>query len=255
MTKPLHAGLAAKNGVLAARLAARGFTASPATLEEGKGVFDCFARGLDCDVTPFESLGTTYDLAGIGISVKPYPCGGLTHTAVDAVLDLRREGIHADQLDTLTVGVTPHVFDRIMRALPKNGIEGKFSMPYIVARALVDGQLVLDTFTDEAVREPDVRRVAEKIEMVLDPTLEETAAGGRPAKVRAKLKDGRVLSRQQDFARGTPAKPMTDEELRSKFDACASRVLAPEQVQETASLIARLEDVDDVGKLCRLLNP
>jgi len=253
MTKPLHAGLAAKNGVLAARLAAHGFTSSPATLEEGKGLFDCFARGLDCNVASFESLGRTFDLTDIGISVKPYPCGGLTHTAVGAVLELRSGGVGPDELDAMTVGVTQQVFDRIMSRLPKNGIEGKFSMPYILARALVDGELVLDTFTDEAVQEPSVRRVAETVVMELDRSLEETAEGGRPAKVTVKLRDGRELSCQQDFARGTPRKPMTRDELRAKFNACAERVLTSEQVQRTAALIDGLESVEDIGVLCELL--
>ena len=250
MTKPLHAGIAAKNGVLAARLAARGFTSSPATLEEGKGVFDCFARGLECDIAPFETLGEAFDLTDIGISVKPYPCGGLTHTAVDAVLELRRQGVEAEQLSALTVGVTPHVFDRIMTALPKNGIEGKFSMPYILARALIDGDLVLDTFTDAAVAEPRVRSVAEKIVMELDSSLVETTAGGRPAKVTVTLTDGRELTHQLDFARGTPKKPLTEDELQRKFNACAERMLTSEQVQRTAGLIERLEQLEDVGELC-----
>lgn len=253
MTKPLHAGLAAKNGVLAARLAARGFTSSPSTLEQGKGVFDCFARGLECDLSPFEGLGTTFDLAEIGISIKPYPCGGLTHTAVDAVLELRRKGLLAEQVETMNVGVTPHVFDRIMTALPQNGIEGKFSMPYILARALVDGELVLDTFTDESVRDPVIRRLAEKIAMNLDATLEETAEGGRPAHVTVKLTDGRVASRRLDFARGTPRRPMSTDEVRAKFEACASRVLTKEQVKETAGVIDTLDELEDIGKLCALL--
>lgn len=253
MTKPLHAGIAAKNGVLAARLAARKFTSSPATLEEGKGVFDCFARGLECDITPFETLGEGFDLADIGISVKPYPCGGLTHAAVDAVLEIRRQGVAAEQLDSMSVGVTGHVFDRIMTALPKNGIEGKFSMPYILARALIDGELVLDTFTDEAIAETGIRRVAEKISMALDPSLVETAAGSRPAKVTVKLSDGRVLSQQLDFARGTPKKPMTEAELRAKFITCAARVLTSEQIQRTADLIEGLEGLEDIGELCELL--
>ena len=140
-----------------------------------------------------------------------------------------------------------------MGVLPKDGIEGKFSMPYILARALVDGQVVLDTFTDEAVEEPFVREIARKIVMSLDSTLEETAEGSRPARVTLNLTDGRVLSRRLDFARGTPRRPMTDEELRSKFDACAGRVLAAEQVQRAAALIDALEDLQDIAEFCRLV--
>ncbi len=253
MTKPLHAGLAAQNGVLAARLAGQGFTSSPAALAEDKGLFDCFARGLDCDITPFKSLGRTFDLTGIGISVKPYPCGGLTHTAVDAVLELRREGLRPDQLDSMRVEVTPHVFDRIMNALPANGIEARFSMPYILARALADGALVLDTFTDEAAAEPGIRQLGGKIVMEPGDGLVETPGGRRPALVTVELGDGRRLHRQVDHARGTPWKPMTPVELREKFDSCAARVLDPARSRQVADLVNGLEGLDAIRDLCRLL--
>ena len=253
MTKPLHSGLAAQNGVLAARLAAQGFTSSPAALEEGKGVFDCFGRGLECDATPFEDLGGTFDLAAIGVSVKPYPCGGLTHSAVDAVLELRQEGLRPGQVDSMRVGVTSQVFDRIMNALPANGIESKFSMPYILARALVDGALVLDTFTDEAAADPAVRRIAETIVMELDTGLVETVDGARPADVTVRLKDGGELCRRVDHSRGRPEKPLTPAELREKFDACAARALDPDRVGQVADVIGDLEALERIGGLCELL--
>ena len=253
MTKPLHSGLAAQNGVLAARLAGQGFTSSPAALEEGKGVFDCFGRGLECDASPFETLGRGFDLTGIGVSVKPYPCGGLTHSAVDAVLELRQEGLRPDQVDAMRVGVTSQVADRIMNALPANGIESKFSMPYILARALVDGALVLDTFTDEAAADPTVRRIAENIVMELDTGLVETADGARPADVAVRLKDGGELRRRVDHSRGRPEKPLTPAELRQKFDTCAARALDAEQVGQVAELIAGLEGLDSIRALCEML--
>ena len=253
MTKPLHSGLAARNGALAARLAARGFTSSPAALEEGKGVVDCFARGLECDVTPFESLGRTFDLVAIGVSVKPYPCGGLTHSAVDAVLELRQEGLRPDQVETMRVGVTSQVADRIMNALPANGIESKFSMPYILARALADGALVLDTFTDEAAADPAVRRLAERIVMELDGRLVETVDGARPADVTVRLKDGGVLRRRVDHSKGRPEKPMTPAELREKFNTCAGSVLDPERVGQVAELVDGLDGLTSVRGLCELL--
>ena len=253
MTKPLHAGLAAQNGVLAARLAGQGFTSSPAVLEEGKGLFDCFGRGLECDATPFESLGRTFDLAAIGVSVKPYPCGGLTHSAVDAVLELRQEGLRADQVDSMRVGVTSQVFDRIMNAPPANGIESKFSMPYILARVLADGALVLDTFTDDAAADPAIRRLAESIVMELDAGLVETADGARPADVTVRLKDGGELRRRVDHSRGRPEKPLTPAELREKFDTCAGSVLDPERAGQVAGLIGDLDGLATVRGLSELL--
>ncbi len=253
MTKPLHSGLAAQNGVMAARLAARGFTSSAAALEEGKGMLDCFARGLECGVTPFESLGRTFDLTDIGISVKPYPCGGLTHSAVDAVLELRQAGLRADEVDSMRVGVTSQVHDRIMNALPANGIESKFSMPYILARALVDGALLLDTFTDEAAADPAIRRIAGNIVMELDASLVETADGARPAAVMVRLKDGGELHRRVDHSRGRPEKPLTQAELRDKFDTCAARVLDPERSRHMADVIDGLDRVESIRELCESL--
>ena len=253
MTKPLHSGLAAQNGVLATRLAAEGFTSSPAALEEGKGVFDCFGRGLECDASPFETLGRGFDLTRIGVAVKPYPCGGLTHSAVDAVLELRQEGLRPDQVASMRVGVTSQVFDRIMNALPANGIESKFSMPYILARALADGALVLDTFTDEAAADPGIRDLAGSIVMELDAGLVETADGARPADVAVRLKDGGELRRRVDHSKGRPEKPLTPTELRDKFDTCAATALDPERVGQVAELIGGLEGLESVGALCELL--
>ena len=112
----------------------------------------------------------------------------------------------------MRVGVTSQVFDRIMNALPANGIESKFSMPYILARALADGALVLDTFTDEAAADPAIRRIAGSIVMELDNGLVETADGARPADVTVRLKDGGELRRRVDHSRGRPEKPMTPAE-------------------------------------------
>ena len=253
MTKPLHSGLAAQNGVLAARLAGQGFTSSPTALEQEKGLFDCFARGRDCDVTPFETLGRTFDLADIGLSIKPYPCGGLTHAAVDAVLELRQEGLRSEQLDSMRVGVTPHVFERILNGPPADGVESKFSMPYILARALVDGTLVLDTFTDEAMAEPAIRKVAERIVMELDAGLLETADGGRPAEVTANLLDGRQLHCRIEHSKGRPEKPMTPGELRDKFDTCTARVLDPGQSLKVADLIDGMERLENLRGLSQVL--
>src|SRR5580704_13731026 len=89
MTKPLHSGQAAQNGVLAATLAARGFTGNHAALESGTGYFESFLHGFEWSPSPFDDLGTRFDLEQIGYSIKPYPSGGLGHTAIDAALKLR----------------------------------------------------------------------------------------------------------------------------------------------------------------------
>jgi 2-methylcitrate dehydratase PrpD len=205
MTKPLHAGLASRNGVLAARLAESGFNANPMMLSEQRGFYDAYSRDLPFDLHPIEELGSTFDLVERGIKIKPYPCGGLTHTAIDAVLKMRdKHKVSPQSVKTITVGVTPHVFNTISNRLPETGLQGKFSMPYILARALIDGKLPLETFSEQAIRDPLVCRVAEIVEMAVDPDIRETKEGSRPCKVTILQNDGRTLSERIEFPRASP---------------------------------------------------
>jgi 2-methylcitrate dehydratase PrpD len=254
MTKPLHAGMASRNGVLAAKLAESGFTANPELLEERKGFFDVYSKGLPFELYPLENLGRSFDLVDTGIKIKAYPCGGLTHSAIDAVLKMREQHrITAEEVESLKVGVTQHIFNTISGRYPQSGLQGKFSMPYVLARALVDGKVVLDTFTSEAIRDPLVRSVAEKINMELDADLGDTMEGGRPCKVTVKLKDGRNFSERIDHSRGSRQVPLTPEELRAKFTECACRTLRKDAADQAADMLDGLEKLDSLEPLCELL--
>ena len=157
MSKPLHVGLAARNGVHAAQLACAGFTANPATLELRNGFFAAHFPGGDIDQAPFDALGDDWALERDGIRLKPYPCGGLTHSALYAALELcRQHGITARDVEQVEVDVPQHTYQTIAFRVPETALQGKFSMPYLIARAIVDGRLVLGTFTEEAIRDPEV---------------------------------------------------------------------------------------------------
>jgi len=252
MSKPLHAGLAARNGVLAARLAQRGFTGNPLMLEGAGGFFGAFAGGAD--LKPLEDLGSTFEIER-GVRFKFYPCGGLTHSAVDAVLALRGEhAFEPGEIERIDVKVTPYTANRIVFKVPATGLQGKFCMPYILARAVLDGGLTPDTFTDEAIREPAVLALAEKVHMEGDPQLENDATGGRPSQVWIRLTDGRSFYRQVDFPRGSLQAPLSAEELRGKFGSCARRALSEAAASEALALLDSLETLDDVAPLGRLLS-
>lgn len=254
MTKPLHAGLAARNGVLAAKLAKNGFTGNPVVLEGPKGFYDNYSRDLPYDLSPLNSLGSSFELGENGIKIKPYPCGGLTHSAIDAVLEMRAQHhLTSEMIESINVGVTQHTFDRIIYRIPETGLQGKFSMAYILARAVIDGKVVLDTFTDKAIRDPSVLRLAEKIHMALEPEMKESSEGSRPCKVVIRLKDGRTLSRQVDHPKGSPEVPLTTQELRAKFMECALRALNEEAANKALDYLENLEAMEDLEPLCRLL--
>ena len=254
MSKPLHVGLGARNGVVAAKLAQSGFTANKQAIEAGLGFYEVFYPGAEPDKRPLEELGTVYELINSGIRIKPYPCGGLTHPAIDGVLEFKtKNGITAEMVESIDVGVARHTFERIVFRIPENGLQGKFSMPYLLARAIIDGRLFLDAFTDSAVRDENVLRLAERVQMHLDPDLQPTALGSRPCKVTIRLRDGQSFSRQIDYAKGSREAPMTVEELKEKFVSCARQALDDSSIERIIEDVEHLETLQDIRPLCQLL--
>jgi len=253
MSKPLHAGLGARNGVLAAKLAQSGYTANPAAIEAKNGLAETFYH-ITPDENPIAELGKTFSLATEGIRIKPYPCGGLTHQAIDAVLECRaKHGLTAENVDSIGVDVTPHVYNRIAFRIPETGIQGKFSLNYLLARAVIDGKISLDIFTDSAVRDPDVLKLAERIHMSIDKGLHASNDGGRPCRVTIHLQDGRTYSREVEHAKGSPEVPMTADEIEAKFIDCAARVLDPTMTRRVLENIQALETLKDIRPFCELL--
>ena len=254
MSKPLHVGLGARNGVVAAKLAQSGFTANKQAIEAGLGFYEVFYPGAEPDKRPLEELGLAYELITGGIRIKPYPCGGLTHPAIDGVLEFKtKHGITAEMVESIDVGVARHTFERIVFRVPENGLQGKFSMPYLLARAIIDGRLFLDAFTDSAVKDKNVLRLAEKIQMHLDPDLQPSAQGSRPCKVTIRLRDGRSFSRQIDYAKGSCEAPMSDEELKQKFIDCAREALDDSTIERIIEYVEHLETLEDIRPMCKLL--
>ena len=254
MTKPLHVGLGARNGVLAAKLAQNGFTANARAIEAGRGFYQVLHEGTPIHEAAIEELGQSYALLSDGIRIKPYPCGGLTHQVIDSVLDFRaKHGLTAEMIEAVDVDVVQHTFDRIAFRVPETGIQGKFCMPYLVARAVIDGKIGIVTFTDSAVREANVLKLAERVRMNLDPDLKKTDLAGRPCRVTIRLKDGRTYSREAQHAKGGPEFPMTEAELNDKFFESAKHAISAESAQQALDGIGKLETLRSIRTLCALL--
>jgi 2-methylcitrate dehydratase PrpD len=254
MTKPLHVGLAARNAVTAAKLAQSGFTANAQAIEAGVGFYENFYHGSPVDTRPIEELGKTFALETDGIRIKPYPCGGLTHPTIDATFELcAKHGISADMIDSVDAAVTKHTYNRIVFKIPQTGIQGKFCMPYLLSRAIIDKKVGLDIFTDEAVRDQNILKLAERIEMRLDPNLNASNTGGRPSRVTIRLKNGQSYSCEKQHAKGSPDVPMTQEELRGKFTDCARLTLDRDTTERAREYIEGLETLSDIRPLCQLL--
>lgn len=253
MSKPLHAGLAARNGVQAARLAQQGFTGNTSSLDRGSGYFHAFSHGQDLDLNPLVQIGAPFEVEQ-GVRYKPYPCGGLVHSAIDAMLALRQEhGLDVDRIERIDVAVTRQTASRIVFRVSETGIQGKFCLPYIMVRCVIDGHLAVDTFTDEAVSDPGVLALASRVTMAHNTALETHVPGSRPAVVTIRMKNGEVLEKRVDFARGGIQVPLSPAELRSKFTSNARRVLNESAASELLGMLDDLEHVASVGMIANLI--
>ncbi len=254
MTKPLHVGLGARNGVLAAKLAHGGYTANAKAIESGFGFYKVFHDGTSIREQPIKELGQSFALVTDGLRIKPYPCGGLTHQVIDAVLEFRTQhGLTAEMIEAVDVDVVKHTFERIVFRVPQTGIQGKFCMPYLVARAIIDGKVGLDIFTDNAVRDQNVLKLAARVQMREDNNLKKTDAAGRPCRVAIRLKNGQILSREAQHAKGGPEFPMSQEELRGKFTECARQAIDAGAAARALDYIETLDAVEDIRPLCAIL--
>lgn len=222
MTKPLHAGLAARDAVLASLLARDAFTATETGIEGPNGLMQVL--GLDLDrrrSEEFEAvLGAQVDL---GTNIKRFPCCYNTHRAVDAALDVRSLIGDTDSIERIEVQVELTGMAALRPGPAVTGLQGKFSMEYCVAAALLDGQLCLASFSDEAVARPNARSLAQRIIVTEGavPFLGPAAVGAEYACIRGFDEDENVLfERRVDVPLGHADRPMSKDELNGKFDDC-----------------------------------
>jgi 2-methylcitrate dehydratase PrpD len=253
MTKPLHAGHAARDGVMAVELAARGFTASPAALEGSAGYFAAFGRGLDVSLEPFADLGHRYDLVAIGYDLKAYPCGGLTHTAIEATLAMReRLSARLGDIANIHCSVTANAASHAGVEYPVSVENAKFSIAYLAAYALVHGAPKISAFTDAALADERVKTLAAKVTASVDPALG-PGTGGSPARVRITLADGQKLEQKNDYASGNVRNPMTRAQIEAKFLDCAALAVDEETARKILSVLNELPGRSSFGDFWPLL--
>ena len=248
MTKPYHAGHAARNGVLAAQLARGGMTASESALDGRQGYAAAFSGAvLPADV--FDRLAQRWEIVTSGIAVKPYPSCALTHSAIDALVELRAaHRVTPADVVTVEVGVHRVVPDVLRHDRPSSPLERKFSMPYCAAVALAHGGVALKDF-EEGPADATVNALVPRVRMVVDPSLPDTLEQQAWTRVKLTLTDGRVLASPAGGAMGHPDRPLSPEALREKFLACACTVLSRDDAEGIAEQIERFEDIPDIRAL------
>jgi len=256
MAKPFHAGMAAKNAVVAARLAAAGLTAAPEPLDGKYGFRELYvgwdSRGWD---GVLDGLGQKLAVEKYGLEPKYYPCCAGAHRALDGLLELQAEHrFQADDVAEVDTLVGWGNASSLLYPEPVQEMEARFSMQYCIAAALLKGGLDLADFTPAAVHRPEVRRLFPLIRMQTHPRGDaEAPEARRPAEVTVRLKNGRILHTTVQHARGTMFRPFSPAELTAKFRDCAAGMLPQASYAALRDAVADIERVRSVRGLMRHL--
>lgn len=250
-TKPFQCGHAAMGGVMAAMLAQKGFTAARDAIEDIYGFFGCYRRDPEVNEDEFiRCLGNPYDMIEPGVCFKLYPLASASHACVDAVLQLAEEyKITPEQVRSVRVAITPQMsLSRLTKyQSPETGVQGKFSYNYCTAVALMHGRPLIHHFTDEAVKDPHVWALLDKVSV--ERTEQATREVSRPVTVTISLTNGHEVRCRVEHAKGHPANPLTAQELEDKFRYCSSNILSPAAVTSAIDQFWRLEELADVRPL------
>jgi len=252
MVKPLHAGMAARNGVMATRLAQRGFTASPHAIDGPQGYLVAMDSERDSLDAAVGDLGIRWEILHTGVTVKLYPSCAATHPPLDALIAMkRREQITADQVRAIDVEVDSMTLRLLIHPDPVTGLEAKFSMPFCAAAAIVYDRIGIDTFDVDHIRNPTVQALMKHVTLRANEEFDKGAPLAR-ARVSVYLRDERVVSLAVDGARGYPGR-LTNEELATKFAGCATRTLSESAANAAWAALISLNAITDVRELTRLL--
>jgi 2-methylcitrate dehydratase PrpD len=255
MTKPFHAGHAARSGVLSALMAREGWTASDHALEGPQGFFNVLGAGKRA-LEPLGTLGAPWKILTTGVAVKPYPSCACTHSIIDSALELRRvQGIRPAEIEAVTVGVTAGVPRILIHSRPRTGLEAKFSAEFVAAAAFTDGRVGIATFQDDRAQDPGLQRLMERITMVVDPEIPGDLERHMWTRLTVRLKDGRSATIAPRPVPGHPENPLPLEALRAKFQECAGLVLPADRVDSVAQMVESLDTCPDLRSLTAILDP
>ncbi len=255
MTKPLHVGRAAENGVTAALLAARGFTADPDALDGPWGFYAVQGGGVSAEKMS-QGFGQTWSIVEPGVSIKPYPCGVLTHPSIDLMLKLVTEDrIEPDEIEAVKVYAGSNILNPIRYPIAGNHLQAKFSLPAALAMIALARRAGKREFADDFVGSAPMQAMQRRISTALDPDIERMGFDKMRSRIEIHLKDGRSVEGWADERyRGGPDNPMTDADLEAKFRSCCHGVLDHEEQETLINTAWSVIHASDAGKLMELIN-
>jgi 2-methylcitrate dehydratase PrpD len=256
-TKRLHPGWSAHGGVIATLLAREGFR-GPATVFEGThGFYRSFGGTHEYNFTKLSELGREWEIPRL--TFKSYPCGSISHPYMDCALRLKEKySPVAEKIAEVICRTAEGPVHRLWEPLdqkyrPPTSYAAKFSLPFSIAVMLIRGRAGLDEFSDQAIKDNAILRLAKKVRYQLDPTIDYPRHFSGHVKIR--LEDGTILEENQPHPRGGFESPLPPEEIEDKFRANARLALPMARVDGLLDMVRRLEQLPAITGLTQLLNP
>lgn len=250
MTKQIHAGRAAQNGIFASLLASDGFT-GPHTLLEGRhGFFKAFSDNSASDRVT-ERLGANFEI--MNTYFKRHASCRHSHPAIDATLDiLSREEIDPDSVEKILVKTYSAAYDYTASPAVDTALSAKMSMPYCVAVTILRGRAGPKEFSEESIVNKEIHRLMSKVKVTIDKELDEQVPRKRGAIVTLRVK-GRYISSRVELPKGEPENPLSRQEFEDKFRTLASASLSAKRTDNVLESISKLEEVHNMNDLTNLL--
>jgi len=251
MTKPIHAGQAARSGVSATCLAAEGINADPTAISGERGFFDLY-RGREApDMAASHDLKNQWRLLSDGIDIKKYPCCYYTHAAIYGVSQLiENHSLNREEIESIRIEASRGAIDAVKHDDPESPAQAKFSMPYLIAYAVINGTVDLNAFERHSISNPAVEDIRKEITFALEQDRPYDDYG---ASLTIETTAGAVYERTQDQPPGTHEDPLTDVELRKKFEMCWRVIQPKEPAEATYRRLDSLRDINDISTITNIL--
>jgi len=242
--KSFHPGRAAQNGLAAALLAQKNFTSSNQVIEAKRGFANVMSTKHNyAEIT--ENLGKSFEVSLN--SYKPFACGIVIHPSIDGCVQLKKEhSLTGDEIAKVHLTVPHLVLELTGKRTPQVGLEGKFSVFHSSAVALLFGAAGEKEYSDAMVRDPKVMALRDRVDCSVDDSLRDDECH-----VQLTLKDGRVLKKYVEHAIGSRERPMSDDDLNSKFHVLVDDILGEEHGERLLKLCWSIEGLKDAAEICR----
>ena len=247
MSKQLHPGKAAMNGLLAALLAQKGFTGARNILEGEKGFFRATSKDFD-EEKCLRGLGKEFVFEGN--SLKYYASCGHTHSAIEAVLEATgAKAVKAEEIGPVDVFLYQAALDLLGDVEPITPYLAKFHLPFCVATALRYGHVNPGDFTQTRLEDPEILQLMERVRIHSDPELSKLYPAKWAARLKITTKDGKILTGSSDYPKGDPENPLQERDVIEKFRGLTEGLISNPAAEAMVERVMALEELSDVSGL------